>query len=412
MVGVDGTGQIRYGMHDLVRTYCRERMAEEETADMAVSVVSSAARHLLRLAAEARSADRGHDYYARLAGELAVAVDERTVRHAAEHAVNWLEAEAATVHGVLRQTEAHGLFGEGWRIALMGGWLYDIRCWAGEYRKILTIAYRMAEKSGDRRAQAIVPALSAELGVLARRPGRGRADARVVRTDLRRDRGRARAGGGLADARHPGAHAWRAHRRAAPLRADPRDLPRHGGPLGRGPHPALRRADPPRRGSRARGAAVSGGGPPRRGQEPRRLEAAQHPVLAGRGLPEGGTRGEARDAFLKVAEAADRVGDFTGGAFARLGLAHVAIEAGERRQARTLLAAALDHAERSELALVLCKIGLAVGEALARLGELARAGETIERVLPGIDGLASPPMRAEAMALLARVREGQRVARV
>ncbi|MDA0645145.1 AfsR/SARP family transcriptional regulator [Nonomuraea ferruginea] len=412
VAGVDGTGQIRYGMHDLVRTYCRERMAEEETADMAVSVVSSAARHLLRLAAEARSADRGHDYYARLAGELAVAVDERTVRHAAEHAVNWLEAEAATVHGVLRQTEAHGLFDEGWRIALMGGWLYDIRCWAGEYRKILTIAYRMAEKSGDRRAQAIVPALSAELGVLA-----GALD-EAARTLASSERIFAEIGDehGLAEVwrmlvtleRTRGEHTV-ALRRCERIRETFRVMEDHSGEAhtlrcvgqihlveGRVPE-ALRYLE-----EALRVAGRSRGGW-------KRLNTL---YWLGEVYLRVGRAGEARDAFLKVAEAADRVGDFTGGAFARLGLAHVAIEAGERRQARTLLAAALDHAERSELALVLCKIGLAVGEALARLGELARAGETIERVLPGIDGLASPPMRAEAMALLARVREGRRVARV
>ncbi|GGO77485.1 AfsR/SARP family transcriptional regulator [Nonomuraea cavernae] len=407
VTGVDGTGQIRYGMHDLVRTYCRERMAEEETADTALSVLSSAARHLLRLAAEARGANRGHDYYARLAEELVVPMEEEIVRHAAEHAVDWLEAEAATVFGVLRQTSAHGLFDECWRIALMGGWLYDIRCCASEYREMLSIAGRAAEESGDRRAQAIVPALSAELGVLT-----GALEEAVLTlepaerifVEIGDEHGLAEVWRMLAHLeRTRGEHAV-ALRRYERIRETFRLLDDHSGEA----H-TLR--------SIGQIHLVEG----RVAEALRYLEEAVRVAEKSRGdwkrlntlfwLGEVylrvGRAGEARDAFLTVAEAADRVGDFTGGAFARLGLAQVAIEADDHRQARTQLALALDHAERSELALVLCKIGLAVGGALLRLGDLAQAGETIERLLPRIDSLASPLMRAEAAELLARVREGR-----
>ncbi|MEV0595356.1 AfsR/SARP family transcriptional regulator [Nonomuraea cavernae] len=407
VTGVDGTGQIRYGMHDLVRTYCRERMAEEETADMAVSVISSAARHLLRLAAEARGANRGHDYYARLAEELAVPMEEEVVRHAAEHAVDWLEAEAATVFGVLRQTSAHGLFDECWRIALMGGWLYDIRCCAGEYREMLSIAGRAAEESGDRRAQAIVPALSAELDVLTGALEEAALTLKLseqIFVEIGDEHGLAEVWRMLAHLeRTRGEHAV-ALRRYERIRETFRLLDDHSGEahtlrcIGQIHLVEGRVAEALRYLEEAVRVAEKSRG------DWKRLNTL---FWLGEVYLRVGRAGEARDAFLTVAEAANRVGDFTGGAFARLGLAQVAIEADDHRQARTQLALALDHAERSELALVLCKIGLAVGGALLRLGDLAQAGETIERLLPRLDSLASPLMRAEAMDLLARVREGR-----
>ncbi|MFJ2033697.1 BTAD domain-containing putative transcriptional regulator [Streptosporangium sp. NPDC087985] len=405
VAGVDRTGQIRYSLHDLVRAYCRERMAGDETATDAVSTVALAARHLLRLAAEARGANRGRDYWARLAEELTVEVDQASLTCAASNAVAWLEAERATLSGILRQTSALGLSGECWRIALMGTWLYDVQSYTGEYRAMLSIARQAAQESGDRRAEAIVMAASGELRIFSGAVEEGGSmlqEAERIFVELGDEYGLADVGRNLGNLERLRGEYAAALRRYRWLRESFQAVGDHAGEA-----LALRSIGQIHMDECRLGEALP------------YLEEALAVAMRGRGdwqrlavlvwLGEAywrlGRLDEARAAFLPVAQAVEQAGDSSGGAYARLGLARVALDAGDHKEARAQLALATEHVIRCEVLPVLCKVSMEIARARLRVGDVGEAAERIEHVLPLIAEMAIPSLRTKAMELLAEVRE-------
>ncbi|WP_162642025.1 BTAD domain-containing putative transcriptional regulator [Streptosporangium sp. 'caverna'] len=405
VIGVDRTGQVRYGLHDLVRAYCRERMADEESAADAVSTVASAARHLLRLATEARAANWGRDYHARLAGELTVEVDETSLARAAGHAVTWLGVERATLAGVIRQTSELGLFNECWRIAMVGSWLYDVQSYTGEYRAMLSIARQATRKSGDRRAEALVMAASGELRVFLGAVDEGEPmlrEAEQIFAELGDEHGLADVGqkfGTLERLRGEHAAALRRYQRLHEFFQTVGD---HDGVA-----LALRCIGQIHLAERRPGEALpyleEALAVAAEGQnEWRRLTVL---LWLGEVYRKLGRPDEARAAFLPVAQMVEHVGDASGGTLARLGLAEVAIDAGDHGEARAQLVLASEHAARCGILPMICKVRVAVARARLRAGDLAEAAETIEHVLPLIVGMTALPLRTEVMELLAEVRE-------
>ncbi|WP_283134504.1 AfsR/SARP family transcriptional regulator [Rhizohabitans arisaemae] len=404
--GVDRTGQVRYGMHDLVRAYCRERMAEEETAADTVSAVVSAARHLLRLAGEARVASRGRDYAVRLAEEPEAEVDQESVGHATRHAVTWLEVERETLSGIVGQASALGLFGECWRVALMASWLYDVQSYRGEYQAMLSIARAAALQAGDRRAEAFVMVLCSEvsafrLGSLDEAEPMLR-QAEKIFLELGDDYGAADTGrvlGRLERIRGEHANALRRYRWM-------RDVFH-----AVGDHVseslALRFIGQIHLAERRPGEALPY-------MEEALLLAAKGPgdwhrlmvlVWLAETYRKLGRPDEARTGFLAVAQTVEQVNDLSGAAYARLGLAQVAIDVGDRQEARSQLALAAGHAVDCGIMYATCDVGVAVARARLRLGDFAETAEMIERVLPLIAQMPSFPAPAEAMELLATARE-------
>ncbi|MEU9835871.1 BTAD domain-containing putative transcriptional regulator [Streptosporangium sp. NPDC048047] len=403
--GVDRTGQIRYGMHDLVRVYCRERMAEEEDDTGAAAVVASAARYLLRLTTEARAADRGRDYWTRCGEELAVEVDARSLDLAAVHGVTWLDAERSTLSGLIRQTSAYRLFDECWRIALMASWLYDAQTYTGEYEALLSISLEAAREAGDRRAEAVVTTAVGDMRVMLGALVEGEAllrEAEAIFRELGDRHGTADAGRNLGYLhRVRGEHAA-ALQRYQELSEVFRVEEDHAGEalalrcigqihLTRGrldeALPYLEEA-----------CAVAARG---RGDWPRMTTL----YWLGEAYRQLGRLEEARTAYLSVVRAVEPAGDIAGASWARLGLAEVATELGDHGEARVQFDLATEQAARCGITPMICRVGVASARAWLGTGHTAEAAETLERVLPLFLQPAPPSLRAEAMELLAEIHD-------
>ncbi|MEV4841591.1 NB-ARC domain-containing protein [Nonomuraea sp. NPDC049486] len=395
----DRVGQMRYGMHDLVRAYGRERMAESEPG---TDGVRAAARYVIGLANAAREADRGQEYQLRLAREVAADVDPEILAFPARHGVGWLEAESATMNGLVTQTFALGLFDECWAVALAGCWLGAVQNALGEYTDLLGTARQAARRSGDRRVEALVVTLLGESSMICgdhREADAQYAWAERVFLELDEEHGlvelwkaRAvmdRARGDFDSAMRRSLWSREAARRVGDDHAESIAL--------RGIaqiHLAERRFDEALPYLMESLAVAS------RSAKPwQRL-----PVLLwlGEAYRLMGRLDDARTAFLTVVDSVANVRDDGGEAYARLGLGQAATDAGDYEEADAQLGLAAELAAAFRIQNVLLRTRLAIAEVRMRTGQPAEAVRIVEEALPEIDDMGAAPLRAQAEDLLSR----------
>lgn len=163
VVGVDATGLIRYGLHDLLRDFARECLTKAEPEAVRREALSRLAEHYIRCARigsallQPGSAEPGQESD----GPLAQAVVQ-------DDPGNWFSAERANLISMVQQVHAAELWGQTWQLAqalsVMFSWRADWRAWEQTHQ----FALEGARLSGDDRAQAEV---QCSLGLLYRELG-------------------------------------------------------------------------------------------------------------------------------------------------------------------------------------------------------------------------------------------------
>ncbi|MBP2702609.1 tetratricopeptide repeat protein [Microbispora sp. RL4-1S] len=398
-LGRDRAGQIRYGMHDLLRAYGRERIAEREPA---IGTIQTAARHLASLAAAAREADRGLDYQVRLARKIGSGVDPEILALAAEHGIGWLEAESSTISGLVGQTLTLELFEECWAIALAGSWLSAVQNSPAEYRTLLSTAQQAARRSGDRRVEGLCATLLGDLHMFL-----GRVDdadtlfdtAERIFTDQ--------------DEPHGRIELWKSRAMLDRRRG------RHDDAMRRYLH--IREVAPQIGDDLAEAMALRGLAQIHLGEGhpdealpllETALEVASRSQMSwcrltvllymGEAYRQAGRLDEAGAMLLSVAGALADIGDRKGEAHARLGLGRVAIDSGEYAEADAQLALAADLATHNQERHVLSQIRLAVAEVRLRTGQQAEAVRIVGEAMPAIISMGAAPLHAQAEDILRR----------
>jgi len=165
-VGEDAAGQIRYRVHDLLRLYARERVAEEETPGTRNAALERTLRTYFTTAQEWVQGLRLHSTY--LPGQEIPAVP-RDVNATLARSYRWLAAERKGLVVSLEQA---------WREGCQRPWLNVTRlladffevsaCW-DDWDRTHQVALRAARGGSDRRVEA---ALLRGLGDLRRFQGR------------------------------------------------------------------------------------------------------------------------------------------------------------------------------------------------------------------------------------------------
>ncbi|MBP2703198.1 tetratricopeptide repeat protein [Microbispora sp. RL4-1S] len=402
VIGRDRAGQIRYGMHDLVRAYGRERSADNEPG---VDAVRTAARHLIGLATAAREADRGLEYQVRLAGEIGSDVDPEVVAVHARQGIGWLEAESGTISGLVGQTLTLGLFDECWAIALAGSWISAIPSSTAEYGSLLSTARQAAERSGDRRAEGACTSLLGDLQMFRGQVREADAlfdTAERIFTDMGESHG-------LVEVRK--SRAMLDRRRGRYDEATRRYLwirqvaPRVGDDLAesmalRGLAQIHLAEGRPAEALPFLEAALTVAS--RSQMSWRRLTVLLYFGEAYRLL---GRFEEAGTTFSSVAAALSGIGDRAGEAHARLGLGQLAIDSGGYEEADAQLTLAAELAATNQERHVHSQIQLAIAEVRLRTEQPAEAMRIVEGTMPTITMMGAAPLLAQAEDILRRAGE-------
>ena len=156
VTGQDLIGQPRYGMHDLVRLFARERAhADEQPDDLAAARARVYAAWLFVTDA-AHRAVYGGDYHRIRGPAPRWTVDEHIVRQLTEEPLRWFESERPAIASVVRQAARDGNSPVCWELTTATSPMYETTRYFDEWYTILTSALAATQASGDVRGEAAV----------------------------------------------------------------------------------------------------------------------------------------------------------------------------------------------------------------------------------------------------------------
>ncbi|MFI5886947.1 AfsR/SARP family transcriptional regulator [Streptomyces sp. NPDC051554] len=161
VTGVDVTGELRYGFHDIIRLFARDRLAAESDETERRAAIRRVGGAWLALVAEAQQRVLGTQYMSGPADRWNPPADH--VRAILGRPLEWLDTELENLSLTVESLAQEGEDGYAWELAVNLAPFYEARGyldhWARTHRKALTAVRR----SGNLLGQA---ALSASLGSL------------------------------------------------------------------------------------------------------------------------------------------------------------------------------------------------------------------------------------------------------
>jgi tetratricopeptide (TPR) repeat protein len=150
----DQNGMARYRIHDLVRVYAQERLAETETdADRraALERMLSGWRTLAELA---HRKEYGGDYTILHCGTPRMQLPEWADEDPVGSPMVWLENERAALVSAVRQAAAADLDELCWDVALSAVSLFEVRGYLDDWRETAELAYATTVRAGNRTGMA------------------------------------------------------------------------------------------------------------------------------------------------------------------------------------------------------------------------------------------------------------------
>ncbi|MEW1824183.1 BTAD domain-containing putative transcriptional regulator [Streptomyces sp. NPDC088196] len=161
VTGVDVTGELRYGFHDIIRLFARDRLAAESDETERRAAIRRVGGAWLALVDEAQQRVLGTPYMSGPAERWNPPADH--VRAILGHPLEWLDTELENLSLTVESLAQEGEDGYAWELAVNLAPFYEARGyldhWARTHRKALTAVRR----SGNLLGQA---ALLASLGSL------------------------------------------------------------------------------------------------------------------------------------------------------------------------------------------------------------------------------------------------------
>lgn len=395
-------GAVRYRLHDIMRPFARERLAEESVEDRRAALERWFGS-LLTLTGEAHRREYSGGFLQQASSASRWSLPDSLISRLMADPLGWFEQERASIVAAVRQAAATGLAEHSWSLALNAVTLFESHSYLGDWAQTHEIALRAARKAGDRRGEATMRYSIGSLHMFEQRfdlalgqfeqaydlfaqmsDRHGMAMVQRNRAFLDRttgdlDSALSRGEEALATFRALGDHIAEAH--VLQNLAEVRIL--YGDEAAA--HQLLERAGSicDQLGNRRVGAQV------------------QHRLgnlLLSREDLDGAHAAYTR-AMASVRESGDQVGE----AYVRLGLASVALRRGDAPAAERILQVALDLSVSTGERMTESQVLLGLAEAALVRGHLEAAGEQVERSILGFEDMGAELLRARALNVRGRI---------
>ncbi|WBB79882.1 BTAD domain-containing putative transcriptional regulator [Micromonospora sp. WMMD882] len=159
----------RYRLHDLVRVYAAEKLAEVETDEERTAALARVLSGWLALAEEAHRSTYGGSYTTLHGTAPRWRMDRADAAAHVGDPADWWEAERRALIVAVRQSADAGLAELCWDLALTSVSLFEAKGYFDDWRECGTTAYAAAERAGNRTGMA---AMRYSLGTLHMFQGR------------------------------------------------------------------------------------------------------------------------------------------------------------------------------------------------------------------------------------------------
>ncbi|MFC9297148.1 BTAD domain-containing putative transcriptional regulator [Streptomyces sp. NPDC057011] len=408
VVGVDATGRLRYGFHDLMRLYAGELAREEDSEEDRLAACDRVFRTGLTIALAAQRREHGGDHAILRVRTPLRAVDPALLEELIAAPLEWYEAERLSLIAMVEQAAGLGMDELAWGLSSAMGALFEARNYLDDWRRCGELALEAARIAGNLGGQA---AMEQQIGTIDLRLRRlDESSAHFERAiDLY-----ARAGELLGPApvlanlavidrvRGDYDRAMGRLEEALPLTRAAGDLASEAYTLNNMAQIALDRGRPEEALGLSRDAVrVS----ERIGGDARSLAMAMY-RQAGSHLALGQLE-SAEEAYGTVVRIVTEKADMLGLAYALMGLATARGEAGAAESAEQTYREALKVARRQASPLVEGEIRLALGRLHCRVGRTSEGRAHLTAALGVFQGIGAPPWEAKAARALEEAGAGE-----
>ncbi|MBO2447214.1 AfsR family transcriptional regulator [Actinomadura barringtoniae] len=156
VVGIDGTGQLRYRVHDLIRLYARERSEEEDDPADTSAALERALGAWLWLAEQAADRVPGPCYAAMHGKAPRWTFAQPVAGRLLGDSVRWFTAERAALLAAVHQACELRLDELAWDLAASLEKYFDIRGMYDDWRFAHESALRLCQETGNQRGEAVL----------------------------------------------------------------------------------------------------------------------------------------------------------------------------------------------------------------------------------------------------------------
>jgi DNA-binding SARP family transcriptional activator/tetratricopeptide (TPR) repeat protein len=156
-------GQLRYGLHDLIRVYAQERLLESESVAERDAALRRMLGARLALAEQAHRKEYGGDYTILHGNAPRLDLSGWDTEELIGCPMDWLENERAALVSSVRQAAAAGMDELCWDLALTSVSLFEVKGYTDDWRETAELAHAVALRAGNRIGTA---AMQYSLGTL------------------------------------------------------------------------------------------------------------------------------------------------------------------------------------------------------------------------------------------------------
>ncbi|GAA2659001.1 MULTISPECIES: BTAD domain-containing putative transcriptional regulator [Actinosynnema] len=139
----------RYRLHDLIRVYAAEKLAEDEPPDESDAALRRLLGGWLALADEAHRLEYGGDYTVLHGDAPRWRLAEHEVADHIGASADWWESERRALVAAVRQAAAAGLHELCWDLALTSVTLFEAKGYFDDWRECAEVALAAAERAGN-----------------------------------------------------------------------------------------------------------------------------------------------------------------------------------------------------------------------------------------------------------------------
>lgn len=163
-VRVREDGPPRFRMHDLIRIFASEQLANEEPAPVRMAALQRMLRCWLTLATEAHRRSYGGDFFVIHGNSPAWRLAEDVIDELLANPLSWFREERANLVSAIYQARQAGLDELCWDLSVTSVTLFESDFHVDDWRRTHEAALEITQRTGNRRGQA---AILYSLGCLA-----------------------------------------------------------------------------------------------------------------------------------------------------------------------------------------------------------------------------------------------------
>ena len=159
LIEIEGIGRgvhARYRVHDLIRIFARERLADEEMPAERQAALGRVAGALLYLTGKARRRAGWPSSRRTLSPGVLYALPDREAEEIVDPPILWFERERTNLVTAVRLTADAGLTEQCWTLASSAETLYGVESYRADWREANEIALAATTRDGDDLGRAVL----------------------------------------------------------------------------------------------------------------------------------------------------------------------------------------------------------------------------------------------------------------